>query len=326
MKPAGIIGTGSYVPDSIMTNACLVETVPTSDEWIVSRTGIKARHIAGQDVATSDMAAIAAQRSLENAGVKAADLDMIIVATYTPYTLLPSTAAFVQHKIAASRAVALDLGAGCAGFVCALATGAQFIMTGMYRNVMVIGADACSRFLDWTDRNTCVLFGDGAGAVVLAPVFEGRGILASHLGSDGSGAGLLGIPAGGSRMPASEYTVQNKLHCIRMNGKEVFKFAVKIIPESVEAALNRCHLRTNDIDLLIPHQANLRIIQAAMETLALPPERVLINLEHYGNTSAASIPIALDEAFRSRRVGNGDVVALVGFGAGLTWGTVILRK
>jgi 3-oxoacyl-[acyl-carrier-protein] synthase-3 len=323
---AGITGTGSYLPDKVMTNLDLEKIVDTSDEWIVSRTGIKTRHIAKERTATSDMAVIAAKRALESAGLAPGDIGMIIVATYTPDTVLPSTAAVVQRKLGADAAVAFDIAAGCTGFIYALAIANQFIATGNYRNALVIGAETCTKFIDWTDRNTCVLLGDGAGAVVAAQVPEGRGILSTDLGTDGAGAEFLTIPAGGSRLPPSEETVRNNLHFLKMNGKEIFKFGLKVVPKTLGAALARCNLTKDDIKLLIPHQANMRIIKSAMEKLSFPMEKVMVNLDKYGNTSAASIPIALDEAFQEKRVEDGDVVALVGFGSGLTWGTVIFRK
>jgi 3-oxoacyl-[acyl-carrier-protein] synthase-3 len=325
-RSAGIIGTGSCLPDRVMTNFDLEKMVDTSDEWIVSRTGIKTRHIAEKGTATSDLAVIAARRALESAGLVPEDIDMIIVATYTPDTPLPSTAAFVQRELGAGAAVAFDIAGACTGFIYALAVANQFITTGAYRTALIIGAETCSRFIDWTDRNTCVLLGDGAGAVVLTQAPEGRGILSTDLGTDGTGAEFLTIPAGGSRMPPSEETVRNKLHFLTMNGKEIFKFGIKIVSKTLETALSRCNLTKEDIKLLVPHQANIRILKSAMENLSFPMEKVMVNLDRYGNTSAASIPIALDEAFRENRVEDGDVVALVGFGSGLSWGTVIFRK
>ncbi|HEX3032037.1 MAG TPA: beta-ketoacyl-ACP synthase III [Bacillota bacterium] len=325
MIPAGITGTGIGVPEQIITNADLEKKVDTSEEWIVSRSGIKQRHIAEQGVATSDLAVQAGRKALEAAGLAPEEVDLIIVGTATPDYPFPATACVVQDKLGAVNAVAFDLSAGCTGFAYSMAVGAQFINTGAYRNVLVIGAETLSRILNWEDRSTCVLFGDGAGAAVLQPVSEGRGFLACELGADGSKVSHLYQPAGGSKAPACAETVAAKQHTIHMVGKEVFKFAVKIIGEVTEKALEKAGLTKDDIDLFIPHQANTRIIEAAAKRLELPPEKVVVNVDRYGNTSAASIIIALDESVRSGRIKEGDIVALVGFGAGLTWAACILR-
>jgi 3-oxoacyl-[acyl-carrier-protein] synthase-3 len=324
-KSVGIIGIGSYVPDKVVTNKDLEKIVETSDEWIVSRTGIKQRHIVEPGVATSDLAAHAAERALLDAGVTADEIDLIIVATATPDMLFPSTACLVQDKIKASKAAAFDLSAGCSGFAYGLVTGGQFIKTGLYKKVLVIGAETLSTILDWNDRNTCVLFGDGAGAVVLGEVPAGYGILGVDLGADGSGGELLKLPAGGSRVPTTSESINQGLHYLQMSGNDVFKFAVKVMGEAAVKALDNSGLSHTDVDCLIPHQANIRIIQSAAKRLKLPMEKVIVNVDKYGNTSAASIPIAMDEAIKDNKLKNGDVVVLVGFGAGLTWASCVIK-
>ncbi|MEX1386297.1 beta-ketoacyl-ACP synthase III [Hydrogenibacillus schlegelii] len=324
MPKAGILGTGSYVPEKVLTNLDLEKMVDTSDEWIRVRTGIRERRIAAPEQATSDLAYPAALRALEAAGVAPEELDLIIVATITPDTAFPSTANLLQDRLGARRAAAFDLAAACSGFIYAVATAAQFIESGAYRFVLVVGAETLSRIVDWEDRSTAVLFGDGAGAVVMGPVVSG-GLQAFTLGSDGSGGCLLELPAGGSRRPASHETVDQRLHFLKMNGREVFKFAVRIMDEASEAVLVKAGLRKEALDFLVPHQANLRIIESARERLGLPPEKVIVNLDRYGNMSTASIPVALDEAVRSGRIRPGDKVLMVGFGAGLTWGAAIVE-
>jgi 3-oxoacyl-[acyl-carrier-protein] synthase-3 len=321
---AGILGIGSHVPDRILTNADLEKLVETSDEWIITRTGISERRIIGENQATSDLAVEAARRALEHAGLAAADIELIIVATITPDMPVPAVSNIVQDRIGATRAAAFDLGAGCSGFIYGLATGAQFIQSGLYRHILVIGADALSRMVNWKDRSTCVLFGDGAGAAVLGPVAPGEGMLSFDLGSDGSGAEMLCVEAGGSRLPATEETVAQMQHTIRMNGSEVFKFAVRAIEESTLRALERAGMTTSDIDCFIAHQANIRILDAAAKRLDLPPERVFNNVHKYGNTSAASVPIAMVEALAEGRFKTSDTLALVGFGAGLSWASTIM--
>ena len=324
-KGVGIIGIGSYVPEKVVTNKDLEKIVETSDEWIVSRTGIKQRHIVEPGVATSDLAAHAAEKALLDAGVTADEIDLIIVATATPDMLFPSTACLVQDKIKASKAAAFDLSAGCSGFAYGLVTGSQFIKTGLYKKVLVIGAETLSTILDWNDRNTCVLFGDGAGAVVLGEVPAGYGILGVDLGADGSGGELLKLPAGGSRIPTTSDSINQKLHYLQMSGNDVFKFAVKVMGEAAVKALDNSGLSHTDVDCLIPHQANIRIIQAAAKRLKLPMEKVIVNVDKYGNTSAASIPLAMDEAIKEDKLKNGDVIVLVGFGAGLTWASCVIK-
>ncbi|MEK5237025.1 beta-ketoacyl-ACP synthase III [Paenibacillus sp. FSL L8-0470] len=325
LRPVGIIGTGKYVPEKILTNSDLEKIVETNDEWIVSRTGIRERHIAAPHEATSDLAYEAALKALESAGMKAEDLDLIIIATVTPDSSFPSTACILQDKLGAKGAAAFDLSAACSGFVYSLATATGFIQNGMYNNALIIGADTLSRITDYTDRNTCVLFGDGAGAVILGEVPEGRGFQSFDLGAEGSGGSLLKMEAGGSRMPASQQTIDDKKHFIYMNGREVFKFAVRVMGTATERVLTKAGLTKEDIDLFVPHQANIRIIQSAMQRLDLPEDKCVINVDRYANTSAASIPLALVEAAEEGRMKEGDTVLMVGFGGGLTWGASVLK-
>jgi 3-oxoacyl-[acyl-carrier-protein] synthase-3 len=325
LRGAGIAGVGACLPERVLTNFDLEKIVETSDEWIVTRTGISERRIVAEEEATSDLAIGAARAALAQAGVDARDVDLVIVGTITPDVPFPAVASLVQDRIGATHAGAFDLSAGCSGFVYGLATGAQFIQGGVYDNVLVIGADVISRILNWQDRSTCVLFGDGAGAALLRPAEPGEGLLSFDLGSDGSGAELLCVEAGGTRLPASQETVAKMQHTVKMAGSEVFKFAVRAIEESTRRALARAQLEVVDIDCFIAHQANARIIEAAARRLELPPERVFMNVDRYGNTSAASIPIALAEAVGTGRVRSGDTLALVGFGAGLSWASAILN-
>jgi 3-oxoacyl-[acyl-carrier-protein] synthase-3 len=300
--------------------------VDTSDDWIRARTGIGERRIAAPEETTCTLAVHAARAALRTAGARPEDLDLIIVATCTPdYSNMPATASLVQHALGAARAGAVDLNAVCSGFIYALATGSQFITTGAYRSVLVIGADVFTRILDWTDRSTCVLFGDGAGAVLLQPSEKPGGLLSFVLGSDGSGACSLYVPAGGSRLPASAETVAEREHYVKMQGRDVFRFATRVLPESVTQALEAADLTTNDIDVLIPHQANTRIIDHAVRRLKVDDSIVFSNVEHYGNTSAASIPVALCEAVEEGLVQPGSTVVMSGFGAGLSWGTVVWK-
>lgn len=323
--PVGIIGTGKYVPKQILSNKDLEQMVETNDEWITSRTGIKERRIAADDEATSDLAYNAALEALHNAGVLAEDIDLIIVATVTPDRAFPSTACIIQDRLGAKKAAAFDLSAACSGFIYGLANATSMIKSGIYKNALVIGAECLSRITDYTDRNTCILFGDGAGAVVIGEVSEGRGFLSFELGADGSGGDLLKVESGGSRLPASQETIDQKLHCIYMAGRDVFKFAVRIMGSTAEKALEKAGLSKQDIDLLVPHQANIRIIQSALERLELPQEKSIVNLDKYGNVSAASIPLALAEAVEQGKVNPGDCMVMVGFGGGLTWGAAVLR-
>ena len=321
----GILGLGAYVPDRIVTNKELEQTIDTTDEWIVERTGIRERRVAKDTEATSDLAFIAAERALQDAGIRATELDLIIVGTVTPDMQFPSVACLVQDRLGAVNAAAFDITAVCSGFVYGLAIGSSFIQSGMYKKILVIGAETLSKITDWTDRNTAILFGDGAGAVVLGETEPGYGILGLHLGADGAGGELLKVAAGGSRVPASAESVAQRLHYIYMNGNEVFKFAIKVMGEATTEALNHANLSPADIDWLVPHQANMRIIQSAAKRLRLPMEKVIVNVDRYGNTSAASIPLALQEGVDSGRIKSGDVIALVGFGGGLTWGATVIR-
>lgn len=327
LKPVGIVGTGSYTPERVLTNHDLEKMVETSDEWITTRTGIKERRIADEATATSDLAYEAARRALAAAGCTAEDVDLIIVATITPDMLFPATSCLVQARLGASRAAAFDLSAGCSGFVYAVTTGAGFIASGQYETVLVIGADTLSKITNWKDRSTCVLFGDGAGAVVLRPVPEGYGILSAVLGADGTGGEKLTLPAGGSRRPFrfERAETDEGSQYIHMCGADVFKFAVRVMPQAAEEVLAKAGLTPDDVQLLVPHQANTRIIDAAAERLGLERDRVMVNVDRYGNTSAASVALALDEAVRSGRISRGGVTVLVGFGAGLTWGAAALR-
>ncbi len=324
-RSVGILGTGSCLPEKVVTNHDLAKIVDTSHEWIVSRTGIHTRRITDDNTATSDLATNAAKIALERANIKAEDLDLIIVTTVTPDMNFPSTACIVQSNIGAKKAAAFDLEAACSGFLYGISVADQFIKTGAYDNVLVIGAETLSKITNWNDRNTCVLFGDGAGAVVLGPIEEGRGILSTYLGADGEGGKFLTMPAGGSRMPASIQSVEQNLHYIKMDGSEVFKFAVRIMGNAAKKALELCNLRVDDIDYLVPHQANTRIISSAAKRLNLPMEKVYVNLDIYGNMSAASIPVALDEAVSKGEIKKGDNVVLVGFGGGLTWGSCVIK-
>ena len=319
MKRAKIIGTGSYVPEKILTNADLEKMVETTDEWITDRTGIKERRISSPQQATSDLAVEAAKLALADAKMDPMDIEMIIVGTSSPDMLFPSTACIVQDKIGCKNAAAFDASAACSGFNFALAAGASFIESGAYNNVLVIGADTLTKYLDWTDRNTCILFGDGAGAVVLKSTTDGSGVLTSHLGADGSGGKYLIMPGGGSRDPEA------KKRFIWMDGKEVFKFAVKVLPASIKKVMEKSGMGIDKISMLIPHQANIRIIDFALKNLGLPKENVYVNVPRYGNTSAASIPIALDEALKEKKIKKGDIVVLAGFGAGLTYGANVIK-
>ena len=335
MSPAHVVGWGKYVPERVLTNDELAGMVETSDEWIRTRTGISERRIAGDGETTASMATQAAWRALETAGLTPAQVDVFIVATATPDHAFPATACLVQDALGAKNAAAFDLSAGCTGFVYAMAVAADMIAGACCREgkngagrgaaALVIGAETLSRITDWTDRSTCVLFGDGAGAVVLQSDGAAGGVLAVTLGADGSGADLLLLPAGGSEEPASHWTVSERRHYLKMRGREVFRFAVRAMPDAVREALKQADLAPGDLDLLIPHQANQRILEAAARSLSLSPERVYSNLSQYGNTSAASIPIALCEAADEGVIERDDVVVCVGFGAGLTWGATAVR-
>lgn len=324
-RTAGIVGTGIYLPEKVLTNADMEQMVDTSDEWITSRTGIRERRIISDDMATSDMAIEASKMALRNAGVRAGDVDLVMVATVTPDMMFPATACLVQEKLGAAKAAAFDLSAGCSGFVYGLGVASQFIETGMYKTVLVIGAESLSRITNWKDRSTCVLFGDAAGAAVLQQVEEGSGILSVELGADGSGGDMLKLAIGGSRNPFTAENCNHDGRFIYMAGGSVMKFAVRTMGEAALTALGKAGLHKREINCLIPHQANIRIIDAAAKRLDLPMEKVFVNVHKYGNTSAASIPVALHEAVTEGRVQKGDNIVVVGFGAGLTWGASVIK-
>jgi 3-oxoacyl-[acyl-carrier-protein] synthase III len=324
-RTCSITGVGSYVPARILTNADLEKMVNTSDEWITSRTGIKERRVAAKDEFTSDMAAAAALKALGRAGVTPDKIELLIVATITPDMPFPSTACLVQRKIRATRAAAFDLEAACSGFIYGLEIAQQFIMSRTYDTVLVIGAEKLSSIVDWEDRNTCVLFGDGAGAAVLQNRPTAHGLLTAVMGADGDKADLLFMPGGGSRCPATAESVASRQHYLRMAGKETFKNAVQAMQTAAEEAMRRCEIDIARIKCIIPHQANRRIIDAVGERLGATPQQLFINLEKYGNTSAASVAIALDEAVGAGRIRRGDLVMLLVFGAGLTWGSAIIE-
>ena len=319
-----ITGTGSYVPANTLTNADLENMVATSDQWITERTGIRSRAVVGPGEACSDLAVKAARRALEAANISATDLDMILLATCTGDYPLPATACLVQHQLGATKAAACDLSAACCGFVYALSVADAYVKTGM-RHVLVVGSEVMSAITDWTDRNTCILFGDGAGAAVVSASEGASGVLSTHLRSDGALWELIAVPGGGSRLPPSEKVVTEKLNCIKMKGNETFKVAVRMLEEIARETLTANQVTIADLDLYVPHQANVRILKAVADRLELPLEKVMLNLDRYGNTSAASIPIALDEAVRQGRIKEGSLVMLGAFGAGLTWASALIR-
>jgi 3-oxoacyl-[acyl-carrier-protein] synthase III len=325
MTRSRILGTGSFAPKKVLTNFDLEKMVDTSDEWITERTGIKERRIADNGTTTSDLAVEAAERALDASGTDPSDIDLILVATATPDMIFPATGCIVQDRINARKAAAFDISSACAGFTFAIANADAFIRAGIYKHVLVIGAETLSKITDWTDRNTCVLFGDGAGAVVMGATRGDRGVLSTHLHTDGSMADLLCIPGGGSLNPASRSSVDERLHFIKMKGNETFKVAVRALEEAVLEALEYNGLKPSDIDLLVPHQANVRIIQATAKRLGMPMKKVVLTLEHYGNTSAASVPMALDEAVRDGRIVPGKLVMLESFGGGLSWASALIR-
>ena len=326
-RNAAITGTGAYLPENVLTNFDLEKMVDTSDEWIRQRTGIVERRIAEDDIATSDLSVHAARLAIKKAQIDPLDIEMILVATVTPDTFFPSTACYVQKGIGAKNASAMDISAACAGFLYGLDLANGLIISGQYDTILVVGGEVFNNIVDWNDRNTCVLFGDGAGAAIVQATDEPRGIISSYIGSDGDYADidLLGIPAGGSRMPVTAEALDQNLNKIQMNGREVFKLGVRLMPEAAERALKKADVSVDDIDLLIPHQANLRIIEAVGQRLGVPREKVYVNVDKYGNTSAATVIIALDEAIQQGRAKPEDLILLVTFGAGLTWGSTLLR-
>ncbi len=323
---AKIVGVGVDIPEKVLTNFDLEQMVDTSDEWITERTGIKERRIVADDEATSDIALRAAQRALDEAGVKPEELDLVICGTVTPDYMFPATACIVQHKLGAKRAGAFDLQAGCSSFVYGLAVATQFLATGAMSRVLIIGADCLSRITDYTKRETCVLFGDAAGAAVMVPCArEEGGVLAFELGSDGADPSILWVPAGGSRTPASEETVRERRHFIEMQGREVFKFAVRVMSDSTERVLKAAGVEPEQLSCVIPHQANDRITDAARRRFGLPDDKVVSNVARFGNTSSASVPLALYDALTEGKIHPGDYIVMVAFGAGLTWASMVMK-
>jgi 3-oxoacyl-[acyl-carrier-protein] synthase-3 len=325
MLRAKILATGSYLPENIVTNQDLEKIIDTTDDWITERTGIKERRLVNGRQAASDLAYEASMSALKKAQLKPKDIDLIIVATISGDMPFPSTACLLQAKLGAKNAAAFDLGAACSGFIYGLHVASGLIRSGMHQRVLVVGAEVLSKFTDWQDRSTCILFGDGAGAVILEPTKEKRGICSTHIYSDGNLADLIMLPGGGSDAVCSRETILKKLHYIKMKGNETFKVAVRTLEELATATLEMNSLDPTQLSLLIPHQANLRIIQATAKRLGLPMEKVFLNIQKYGNTSAASVPIALDEAAASDRLKDGDYVLLEAFGGGLTWASALLR-
>jgi len=322
---AKIIGVGLAAPEKILTNKDLEKIVETSDEWIKSRTGMSERHIADEKTATSDLATAAALKAIEMAKIAPEEIDLIITGTVTPDMPFPSAACFIQNNIKAVKAAAFDLSAACSGFIYGLSLSKGMIASGDARTILVIGADCLSKITDWTDRNTCVLFGDGAGAAVLQATSEDAGVLSTYTYSDASKTHLLQVPAGGSRVPFSKEVLENRTNFIKMEGNEVFKNAVKGMERAIDAALHKAGLKYEDVSLVIPHQANIRIIESIAKRMKLPPEKVFINLDKYGNTSAASIPIAMTEAYAAGRLKKGDILVITAFGAGLTMGAAVIK-
>jgi 3-oxoacyl-[acyl-carrier-protein] synthase-3 len=324
-RSAVIVGTGMSVPSRVVTNHDLETIVETSDEWIVTRTGIRERRIAGEGEVVSQFAVEASRNALDAAGIPAADLDLILCATVTPDAPIPATSCLIQHVLGAKSAAAFDMQAGCSGFIYAQSVAKQFILTGRCRHILVIGAELLSRFLDWNDRTTCVIFADGAGAVVMGAGEPPRGVLASSMHTDGSMSDFIVLEGGGCRLPPTTETVAKGLHYIRMRGNETFKIAVRNLEEVSRSVLDEAGLTPEDVNWFIPHQANKRIIDAVASRLGIPEERCYVNIDRFGNTSAASIPIALDEAVRSGKVRRNDVVLMAAFGAGLTWAASVVR-
>jgi len=321
----GILGVGSYVPDGILTNADLEKMVDTSDEWITTRTGIKERRICDEQTATSDLAYEASVRALEDAGVSPEELDLIIVATVSPDHMFPSTACFVQDRLGAKKAGAVDVGAACSGFIYALSSAWNFVRCNGDSKVLAVGAECLSKITDYTDRTSCIIFGDAAGAAIVGRTDGQNEILYTSLGADGSRAEIMIVPGGGTRIPATHETIEKRLHYMRIRGREVFKFAVRKMAELMVEGMEACGLSAEDVAYVIPHQVNLRVIEPAAERAGIPMEKVAVNIDKYGNTSSASIPVALDEWVKQGKIKSGDILILVGFGAGLTWGVTVMR-
>jgi len=326
LTTSSILGTGAYAPKKLLTNQDLEKMIATTDQWITERTGIKTRHIAAEGETTSDMAVCAARAALAMAETRAEDLDMIIVGTISADMPLPSCAVIIQAKLGARNAFAFDLSAACAGSLYGMSIADQFIRTGKARRVLVIGAELLSRLIDWNDRNTCILFGDGAGAIVMGPCEEpGRGLLSTHLHTDGTTADLLKIPGGGSLHPQSEEVLANKWHKVAMNGREIYKFAIRVLPLALNEALDANGLKPEDVSHVIAHQANARIVESVLERVGIPQDKCWMNLDRYGNTSSASLPISLDEANRAGHLRKGDIIAMMAIGAGMAWGSALMR-
>jgi len=325
-RRAAVTGVGAYVPEKVLTNADLERMVETSDEWITQRTGIKERRVASEADSTASMAVAAGRRACEAAGVDPADLDLIACATITPETLCPASACYIQRDLGATGAAAFDLSAACSGWVYSLAIADRFIRAGQFDNCLVIGSETLTRFTDYTDRGSCILFGDGAGAVVLQPTDEAdRGVLYTVMHADGTGWDYIWIPAGGARRPATPDTVADRMHCLKMRGRDVYKFAIEKMQWLLSDCMAACDLTPDDVDLVVPHQVNIRIIKSATQRVDFPMEKVYVNIDRRGNTSAASVPIALDEALKDGRIGPGSTVLLIAFGAGLTWAGAVVR-
>ena len=320
-----ITGTGSAAPEKVLTNLDLEKMVDTSDEWITERTGIKERRIADDGTAASDLALEASRKAMEEAGVAADEIDLILLGTVTPDFLLPSAACILQDKLGAKNAGIMDIVAACSGFIYGLSIAQAYIASGKYKNILVIGVEVLSKITDWTDRDTCVLFGDGAGAAVVQATNSDKGIVSTYISGDGSLASLLHIPVGGSKTPLTPENIHQRYHFIQMKGSEVFKSAVRSMGDAAQKVIDMGGISSEDVDLLIPHQANIRIIEATAKRIKLPMDKVYVNIHRYGNTSAASIPIALDEARKNGRIKNGSKVVLVAFGAGFTWGSALIK-
>lgn len=326
ISPVIIRGTGSFAPEGVMTNDDFAAYLDTTDQWITQRTGIKTRHKAGKNESTVTIAAEAGRRAIENAGLTPRDIDLLVVCTATPEMPIPSTACILQHELGLRKVPAFDLAAACSGLLYGMIVVGNMLCADSYQNALIVGAETLTRFLDYEDRTTCVLFGDGAGAVVLSPSPDPeRGFLYTHLGADGSMWDYIWTPAGGAREPATLRTVNEKLHFIRMRGRELYKVAVVKMQSLIDTALKKTNLTADDLALIIPHQSNLRIIESFRSRLNLPPEKVAVNIDRYGNTSAASIGLALDEGLRNGKLKQGDLVLLVAFGAGVTWATIVVR-
>ena len=325
MLQARITGTGSCLPDNVVTNHDIEKIVDTSDKWIIERTGIKERRVVASDEAASDISYKAARRALKAAGVRARDLDLILVGTFTPDSPFPSTGCVLQSMLGAKNAVGFDVNAVCSGFLYVLSLADAYVRSGRYKKILVVGTDILSKVIDWEDRNTCVLFGDGAGAVIIEPTTKKKGIIDVVIGSDGRLGDILYMPGGGSRIPASKESIRDGQHFIKMNGNEVFKVAVKTMERISIEILRKNNIDPEEVSIMVPHQANIRIIQAVAKRLKMPMENVVVNLDKYGNTSAATIPIALDEAVREGRIRDGDLILMAAFGGGLTWASALIR-